>query len=234
LEFGLACLAWLPVMAATRIAHGDDPVRRVPGQWVRRLGRTTSRLTPLWKFSVEGVPPVDIRSRPYVVVANHESNADPFLISYLPLDMRFIAKESLFKPPVTGWILKMGGDIPLRRGQKDSVEQMFAECDRTLRHGMSVMVFPEGTRSKDGTLLPFKDGAFQMAVDAGVPILPVAISGTKDCLPKGSAWFGEAKAVAKMLPRIETEGLTRADVPRIRDEARSRIQEAVTELRARA
>jgi 1-acyl-sn-glycerol-3-phosphate acyltransferase len=234
LEFGLACLAWLPVMKAASIMHADDPVSRVPGQWVRRLGRTTSRLTPLWKFSVEGVPPVDVRSRAYVVVANHESNADPFLMSYLPLDMRFIAKEELFRAPVTGWILKMGGDIPLRRGQKDSVAQMFAECDRTLKHGMSVMVFPEGTRSKDGTLLPFKDGAFQMAIDAGVPILPVAISGTKDCLPKGSAWFGEAKAVAKMLPHIETTGLTRDDVPRIREEARNRIQEAVQELRARA
>ena len=67
---------------------------------MRRLGRTTSRLTPLWKFEVEGERPADIDTRPYVVVANHESQADPFLLSFLPFDMRWVAKQELFEPPV--------------------------------------------------------------------------------------------------------------------------------------
>ena len=231
LEFGLTCLAWVPVMKAVSLMHTDDPVHRVPGQWVRRLGRVTSNLTPLWKFSVEGEPPKDIAERAYVVVANHESQADPFLLSHLPWDMRWIAKESLFKVPVSGWILKMGGDIALRRGEKDSVSNMFDECDRTLRGGMSVMIFPEGTRSKDGTLGTFKDGAFQMAIRANVPILPIALAGTKDCLPKGSAWFGEARAAARVLAPISTEGLTLEDLPRLREQTRAAISEGALDLR---
>jgi 1-acyl-sn-glycerol-3-phosphate acyltransferase len=218
-------------MKVTSSLYGHDPTHRVQGQWVRRLGRAASNLTPLWKFSTDGLPPADIGRKPYVVIANHESQADPFLLSHLPWDMRWIAKESLFKPPVVGWILTMGGDIPLRRGERGSVEKMFDECRETLRNGMSVMIFPEGTRSKDGTLLPFKDGAFQMAIEAGVPILPVALSGTKDCMPKGSAWLGEAHAKARVLAPIATQGLTLEDVPRLREQARTTIGEAVVELR---
>ncbi len=232
LEFGLTCLAWVAVMRVTSSLHAHDPTHRVPGQWVRRLARVTSNLTPLWKFSTDGEPPSDIDRKPYVVIANHESQADPFLLSHLPWDMRWIAKESLFKPPVVGWILTMGGDIPLRRGERDSVQKMFDECRYTLQNGMSVMIFPEGTRSKDGNLLPFKDGAFQMAIEAKVPILPVALSGTKDCMPKGSAWLGEAHARARVLAPISTEGLTLADIPRIREEARATIGDAVLKLRA--
>ena len=231
LEFGLACLTWVPIMKVASSLHGHDPTHRVQGQWVRRLGRVASNMTPLWKFSTDGQPPADIHRKPYVVIANHESQADPFLLSHLPWDMRWIAKESLFKPPVVGWILTMGGDIPLRRGERGSVEKMFDECRYTLKNGMSVMIFPEGTRSKDGTLLPFKDGAFQMAIESGVPILPVALSGTKACMPKGSAWLGESHAKARVLAPISTEGLTLEDLPRIREEARATIGQAVLELR---
>jgi 1-acyl-sn-glycerol-3-phosphate acyltransferase len=231
-EFGACVGVWLPILAASRIAHRNDAVPRIPGRWLRRMARAAGRLSPLWKFEVRGTAPPDIATHAYVVVSNHESSADPFLLSWLPWDMRWVAKQELFRIPFAGWALTLSGDIPLRRGDAASVRAMLAECKRTLRAGLSVMMFPEGTRSADGTLGRFKDGAFDLAIDAGVPVLPVALTGTHECRPKGSLWFGEASAVVQVLEPIATQGMTAADLPRLRDESRERIAAAVGVLRA--
>jgi 1-acyl-sn-glycerol-3-phosphate acyltransferase len=232
-EFGACALAFLPVMGVMHTLHRGDPTQRVPGQWMRRFGRTTSRLTPLWRFSVEGPAPRDIDRRGYVVVANHESTADPFLLSSLPWDMRWVAKEELFHLPIVGLLMRFGGDIPLQRGSGDSVRTMLDECRRTLAAGMSVMIFPEGTRSPNGALLPFKNGAFELAVSMKAPILPIAVAGTRECRPKGSQWFGSAKATAQVLEPIETTALGADDVAAVREQTRERIAEALAPLRDR-
>jgi 1-acyl-sn-glycerol-3-phosphate acyltransferase len=147
--------------------------------------------------------------------------------------MRWVAKQELFDPPVTGWAMRFGGDIPLRRGARESVVEMMDECKRALAGGISVMMFPEGTRSKDGVLLPFKDGAFALAIAAGVPVLPVAIAGTRAMRPKHSKWFGRAHACAKMLDPIPTEGLDAGDVASLRERSRDTLVAALPDLRAR-
>lgn len=233
-EFIALGVAFLPIMAASRVRHRADTTRRVNGRWMRRFGKLTSSITPLWRFRVDGTPPADIDTRAYVVVSNHESNADPFLLSHLPWDMRWIAKQELFRQPLTGWLLTLGGDIPLRRGEKESVLEMLEECRRTLRAGLSLMIFPEGTRSKDGTLLPFKDGAFQLALECGVPVLPLALAGTKDCMQKGSFLLHEARATVRVLEPISTRGMTLEDLPRLRELCRDRIQAAANQLRGEA
>ncbi|MEY4513041.1 MAG: hypothetical protein RLZZ450_5163 [Pseudomonadota bacterium] len=209
----------------------DDPTHRLAGHWLRNFGKLTSQLTPLWDFSIEGEPPPDIDTRAHVVICNHESNADPFLLSWLPWDMRWISKEELFELPLLGTLMRLGGDIALRRGDGDSVRDMLAECRATLGHGLSVMIFPEGTRSRDGTLGAFKDGAFRLAIEAQVPLLPVALAGTRSCLPKGSGALGEARAIARVLPALDTRGLTLDDVPALREQARAAIAAAVDDLR---
>jgi 1-acyl-sn-glycerol-3-phosphate acyltransferase len=229
-EFVAVLGGMLPFMAVAYVRH-EDP--RIPGRWMRRIGTLSTRLSPLWKFSVEGQGPADIQTRGYVVVANHESTADPFLLSHLPWDMRWIAKKELFRYPLVGWAMKLSRDIPLVRGDRESVRQMMDACKETLASGLNVMLFPEGTRSKDATLLPFKNGAFQLAIETGAPILPIALHGTHACRPKGSKWMEEASAVAKILSPIETAGLTLADVERVRDETRASIQSAVDALRLR-
>lgn len=231
LEFGVTVFAFMPIMAGSYLRHRGDPTMRKPGQWMRRLGWLTSRMTPLWDFGVKGEGPADILHRPYVVVANHESTADPFLISYLPWDMRWVGKEELFKLPVIGNCFTWAGDIPLRRGEGDSVREMMAECKRALAAGIPVMLFPEGTRSKTGELLPFRDGAFRLAIEAGVPVLPLAVAGTRECRPKGSKWFGEARAKVQVLAPISTEGLGLEDVAALRERARDAIADALVELR---
>ncbi len=226
-EFGLVMAAFYPLLGIAHWRHRGDPTQRVPGQWMRRLGRTAARLTPLWKFSVEGTIPADIQQRPYVVIANHESVADPFLLSFLPWDMRWVGKEELFKIPFIGTMMRWSGDIAVRRGKGESVREMFEACHETLRAGQSVMLFPEGTRSADGALQKFKDGAFQLAIEAQVPVLPVAVSGTRECRPKGSKWFGDATAFARVLTPIETKGMTVDDVPKLREAARTQIAESL-------
>ena len=232
-EFLLSALAFAPLIGAARLSSWSDPTHRRAGHWLRNFGKLTSALTPLWDFSVEGEPPADIGSRAYVVVSNHESNADPFLLSWLPWDMRWISKEELFRLPFLGALMRMGGDIALRRGDGDSVRDMFAQCRATLERGLSVMIFPEGTRSRDGSLGAFKEGAFRLAIEAGVPVLPVALSGTRACLPRGSGALGEARAIARVLTPIETRGLTLSDVESLSQQARKQIEQARDELRTR-
>jgi 1-acyl-sn-glycerol-3-phosphate acyltransferase len=106
---------------------------------------------------------------------------------------------------------------------------MFDECRRTLQAGVSVMIFPEGTRSKNGELQPFKDGAFQLAIDAGAPLLPLAVSGTRDCMQKGSFLLHEARAVVRVLEPIDTQGCGPGDVERVKQLARERIKSALAE-----
>ncbi len=221
--FFLAVFVFLPIMAAVALVARRDPGRRLRGRWMRRFGRLTSELTPLWRFRVEGRTPPGIDERAYVVVANHMSTADPFLLSHLPWDMRWVAKAEAFRVPITGWLIGLGGDIPVRRGARASIERMFAAAHATLASGLSVMLFPEGTRSPDGQLQAFKDGAFDLAIEAQVPVLPVVVHGTRACRPKGSLWFGDATAVARVLEPISTEGLTSVDAPALRERVRELI-----------
>lgn len=230
-EFFTTAVAMLPIMAISSARHRSDPTQRLPGRWMRRFGRITSTLTPVWDFGVEGTAPADVLSRAYVVVSNHESTADPFLLSFLPWDMRWVAKEEIFKMPLLGWLMRCGGDIPLRRGDRESVKEMFAECARTLERGMPVMMFPEGTRSPDGRLLPFKDGAFELAIKTQSPVLPLALAGTRSCRPKGSLWFGQARARVRVLEPISTEGMTLDDLAELKALVRERISVATRELR---
>jgi 1-acyl-sn-glycerol-3-phosphate acyltransferase len=200
---------------------------------VRRIARVSLSVTTIWRFSIEGSAPPDIRDRAYVVVANHQSMADPFLLSLLPWDMRWVSKASLFRVPIVGWVLRLGGDISLQRGDGESVRAMLAECRHALDGCLPVMLFPEGTRSRTGEVERFKDGAFELAVERGVPILPVAIAGTARCMRKGAFRLCRGKAVARILPPIDTRALAEADVPRIRDLTRDVVAAAAADLEAR-
>ena len=230
-EFTACVVVWIPLLGAVRLLHRGDDVPRVAGRWFRRMGKTVSALSPLWDFSTEGAPPADIATRPYVVVANHVSMADPFLLSWLDWDMQWVGKEELFRMPVLGWLFRLAGDIPLRRGSHESVVAMLDACRHAIDCGLSVMLFPEGTRSRDGSVRTFKDGAFQLAVEKGVPILPLAIAGTEGCFTNGVR-FGQSRAIVRVLEPIQVSGKGEDEVVRVRDLAQGRIGAAVRELEA--
>jgi 1-acyl-sn-glycerol-3-phosphate acyltransferase len=202
-----------------------DRGRYHAGRAFRQLAVSHVALTRLWNFETEGTPPEGPR-RPYVVVSNHESYADIFLVSHFPWEMKWLSKHTIFKIPVMGWMMRMALDVPVRRGERESAIAALAECRDRLARRVSVMIFAEGTRSRTDELLPFKDGAFQLAIEARVPILPIAIAGTRACMAKGSFAFRHAHAKARVLAPIATDGLTLADLPALRDGTRATIDAA--------
>ena len=217
----LCILIWFPVMLILLLVTGPfDRGRYIVGYVFRRIGPAMATLNPLWQFRYSGTMPQNPR-HPYVVVSNHESFADILLISHLPWEMKWLSKAELFRIPIMGWMMWLAGDIPVKRGFGPSAVEAMERCRKALRQRVSVMIFPEGTRSKTAELLPFKDGAFRLAIEAGVPILPLALSGTGTALPKHGWRFGRAAAHLRVLEPVDTAGLTLADVPalkaRIRD-----------------
>jgi 1-acyl-sn-glycerol-3-phosphate acyltransferase len=201
-----------------------DPGRYAAGRAFRLVGVSALRLNPLWRFRTRGRL-ADPR-RPYVVIANHESYADVFLISCFPWEMKWLSKDTMFKIPLMGWMMQMAGDVRLVRGDRDSTLSAIAQCRDRLAKRVSVMIFPEGTRSRTREMLPFKDGAFRLAVESGVPLLPIALAGTRHAMAKGSFRFQPSRALAQLLEPIETTGLTMADLPALKKQARERIDEA--------
>jgi 1-acyl-sn-glycerol-3-phosphate acyltransferase len=221
----LVLLGFFYVGAVWLVTAPFDRGRYHAGRAFRQLAVSHVALTGLWRFETEGSPPGGAR-RPYVVVSNHESYADIFLFCHFPWEMKWLSKHTIFRIPVMGWMMRMALDVPVRRGQRESALAALAECRDRLARRVSVMIFPEGTRSRTDELLPFKDGAFHLAIQSKVPILPIAVAGTRNCMAKGSFSFRPAHAKARVLTPIPTEGLTLADVPALRDRARETIDAA--------
>jgi 1-acyl-sn-glycerol-3-phosphate acyltransferase len=225
---GLSIAVLFPVVSLFRILGWPfDRVNYVGGRIFRWVGLWTAATTPRWKFSVRGTPPADPR-RPYVVVANHESFSDILLLCHLPWEMKWLSKVEIMKIPVLGWVMWMANDIPVKRGRAVSVRDAMAACRERLAQRCSVMMFPEGTRSLTEEMLPFKDGAFRLAIDAGVPILPLALHGTRDAIAKHDWRINPAVAVVEILEPIESAGKTTAA---LKQEARDRIEAARNKLR---
>jgi 1-acyl-sn-glycerol-3-phosphate acyltransferase len=194
-------------------------------------GVLASQLMPLWTFRLQGEVPQVLPER-LVVVSNHESHADPFLISRLPWEMKWLSKAVLFKIPFVGWSMWMAGDIPVRRGDRNSAQGAMAICRRKLELGVPVMIFPEGTRSPSGEMLPFKEGAFRLAIEAQADILPVAVYGTRQAVPKHSWRVGRSRAFVTVGQPISTQGMSLSDVGRLSELARTQIQALRERLKA--
>jgi 1-acyl-sn-glycerol-3-phosphate acyltransferase len=224
-------LIWLPIVAIVFAATVPfDPGRYAAGRWFRRAAMAAVAINPLWKFRTSGYRVTDPR-RPYVVVANHESYADIFLISHLPWEMKWLSKAEIMRLPLMGWLMRMAGDIPVHRGNARSRSEALDGVRDRLRKGVSVMIMPEGTRSPNEEMLPFRDGAFRVAIEMGLPVLPIAVAGTRNAMAKGSLRFNRTVAEARVLPPLETAHLTEADVAMLRDTVRAQIDEARTRLR---
>ncbi len=201
-----------------------DRNRTVAGRFLRIVGVLITKTFPPWRLRVEGRWPP---GGPFVVVANHQSMLDILLLSRLPREMKWVAKEELFGIPLVGWMLRMSGDIRIRRGDAESGGEALGVAKAYLARGMNVMMFPEGTRSATGKLLPFKKGAFRLAIEAGVPVLPVAVNGTAQGMPKGGPWVRPCRAVARLLEPVAVAGLGADDAIVLRDTVRERIAAAL-------
>jgi 1-acyl-sn-glycerol-3-phosphate acyltransferase len=232
LALGVIVAIWLPLTFIVWVATMPfDKGRYWTGFVFRRLCVVHQWLNPMWKFRTTGLKVADPR-HPYVMVSNHESFVDMLLISHLPFEMKWLSKESILKIPAVGWLMRMAGDVKLVRGNKESIVAAMAECSRVLDNKVSVMLFPEGTRTRDGSLGEFKDGAFRLAIEHQVPILPMVVDGTRTALAAGGWLMNVTDAQVKVLEPIPTEGLTLADVPALRDRVRTLIADELAAIRA--
>lgn len=218
-------LIWLPLLGAVRLFE-RDPRRVATARWFRRLGRVLSKVNP-WRLHISGTERIR-QGGVYVVVSNHQSLADIPVISHLLLDTKWLGKAELFRIPVVGWMMSLAGDIPVRRGDRRQAAQALMQCARTLRQGISMVFFPEGTRSSKGEILPFNDGPFKLSIREQVPVLPLVIEGSGAALPRGGWLFGPAQDIyLSVLDPVTPDGLDSDRAGEFRDAIR---QTMVAEL----
>lgn len=188
---------------------------------------TVLRTNPFWKVDVQGLEQID-KSRTYVIVANHQSIADIIILYQTRMQFKWVAKDSLFRIPFLGWCMHLAKHINLVRGSSTSILHVYRKAGTWLKDDISVMFFPEGARSKTGELTKFHSGAFKLAIKKGVPILPIAINGTANAIPKGKLILPSNASISMtVLPAIETEGLHPRDCTRLMDSARTMIENAL-------
>ena len=229
---GTLVLLWVPLLAiVVGLTWPFDRQRYIAGRLFRQVGVIAAKANPLWRFRWAGTPPADPR-RPFVVVSNHESFSDILLLSHLPWEMKWLSKAEILRIPVLGWCMRLAGDIPIWRGKMESARGAMSQALGVLRGKVSVMIFPEGTRSPTDALLPFKDGAFRLAIEAGVPVLPLVVVGTRNALAKHDWRMNPADATVTVLEPIETTGLTLDDVATLKERVRNVILQARERLRA--
>lgn len=195
-----------------------------PGDWVIRLGRLWARGicaasgVVIDRSGIENLP----ASPPFILISNHQSHFDllAFILGF-PVSFRVVAKRFLFYIPIFGWCLWASGMIPIDREKRASAFKSLERAAVRARTGVPILFFAEGTRSPDGALLPFKKGAFVIAVKSGIPIVPVSISGSHGVLPRNSIRIRPGRIGIRFGPAIRAEEYTletkEALIARVRD-----------------
>jgi 1-acyl-sn-glycerol-3-phosphate acyltransferase len=188
LVFGLTSPVGLVVgLLLALYSAATDPDRRLVHAFICRWCFSYLRVSPGWKVEVTGRE--KIPAGPCVLVANHQSMADIVACMGLRTQFKFVSKASLFHLPLVGWMMRLARYVSVERGRPKSMRQMMNDCRGWLRRGIPVLLFPEGTYSQDGALLPFKRGAFQLAIEAQVPVVPVLLTGTTGLVVGDGPWM---------------------------------------------
>ncbi|HQP92225.1 MAG TPA: lysophospholipid acyltransferase family protein [Candidatus Omnitrophota bacterium] len=213
----LTIAVYLAMLVCVILLYPFDRKRAVAHMQCFWWSTAVIALNPYWKLEVSGKENID-RKRKYVIVVNHQSLADIVLIYQTKMQFKWVAKDVLFKIPFIGWCLSLAKHIKLERGNFGSIKRAYRAAGGWLRRGMSVLFFPEGTRSKTEEMGVFQNGAFKLAIQENVPILPIILCGTGTAIPKGS-WIFNVRTLAKLkiLPAIETTGYRPADFVKLRD-----------------
>jgi len=201
-----------------------------------RTGRRQAAIARAWskvllfasgvKVRTDGRDKID-RNGSYIFASNHASYMDtPVILANIPVQFRFLAKKGLFSIPFLGWHLTRAGHVPVYRDNpRAAVKTLGLAADRVQKQGISLLVFPEGGRTQDGELQEFKDGAAYMAIRAGVPIVPVALIGTRPILPFGSGTPRSGTVEMRIGEPIPTAGLKLHDRARLTQDVRDRVLE---------
>jgi 1-acyl-sn-glycerol-3-phosphate acyltransferase len=183
------------------ISPGENKAHRVASIWARILLILTN--TRVKVIGTENV----LAGKPQIFMANHQSDFDILIVlAHIPGQFRWIVKKELFNIPVFGTAMRSAGYIEIDRQHHESAMMSVDEAARKIKEGKSVMSFPEGTRSRDGSIRPFKKGMFHLAIKSGVPIVPISIVGAKDIMPKRSLYIKPGKVTLVFDKPIDVSG----------------------------
>lgn len=220
---GLATLViGLPAIVLGMVVPGQSRKGRI-FRWVTRSYSMT--LLPVFGVTVEtrGLSRVD-RNVPYVFMSNHASHVDSLALAVsIPHPLHWVFKKELSKIPVFGWVLLSLGQIMVDRRSAAQSRTALSSAAAALKGNNSVLIYVEGTRSKDGKLQPLKKGGFHIALQAQLPIVPVLISGSHDIVPPGSLRVRPGRVVVELFDPIPTAGKTEADVPELMAKVRDAL-----------
>jgi 1-acyl-sn-glycerol-3-phosphate acyltransferase len=202
-----------------------------------RKGRVVHRYARLWgkaalmanRVKVEMMGMEHLKGEgPYIFMSNHQGSYDIFaLLGYLPFQFKWLAKKELFSIPFFGWTMAAAGYIRIdREGTRETVEAM-NEAARKIRDGMSIVIFPEGSRSSDGSIQPFKKGGFTLAIKSGVPVVPITITGSRDIMPRDRLTVTSGEIQIQMGHPIETQDYSLKDRKSLMEKVRKAISENI-------
>ena len=186
---------------------------------------------PTWRRKIEGLENID-KKKSYVIVINHNSMVDILALYFLPLNFRWVSKREVFRIPYVGQLLTIHGDIAIDRSKgADSMRKVTEDGKMWIGRGASIAMFPEGTRSKSGEMGRFKQGAFALAKEAGVEILPVAMHGTRTVLNKFYLVNWRNVLKVSVLPPISAEEVAATPMPELMEKTRTMMCEKYNQLR---
>ena len=200
-----------------------------------RSGRLQHWCASTWSRMIARTALLDVRVRgaehlrageSYVFLSTHQSWMDiPVMLGYLPSQLRIAAKREVFLIPFLGWHLRRAGHIAINRGSTQEAVASLRRAARDLRGGVSAFLFPEGTRSRDGALQPLKKGGFRLALESGLPVVAVTITGTRGAMPRGSMVLRAGPVEMHLAPPVPTRGLSDADLPALMQQVRDAMEE---------
>ena len=186
---------------------------------------------PFWRVSIENRLVLN-KSKTYVIVSNHQSLLDILILFRLFKHFKWVSKTEIFRVPVIGWIMILNKYIKVKRGDKKSILKMMETCKKVLKSGISILMFPEGTRSVDGNLGVFKDGAFNLALETQTDILPIIIDGTSKAIPKKKLILSNKQTIRmKILDEIPVSDYIGKKVSEIRNSTFSIMNTELKKLR---
>ena len=220
LGFWFGSIAFVaPFLIAFFLIFGRENIIYSPVRLFVRAGLALAGV----KVEISGVEQLDPKQA-YIFTPNHQSFIEvPLLIAFLDWNPAFLAKKEVFKYPIFGYGIGLVGVVPVDRSNSQSAVESARKATENLRRGKSYIVYPEGTRSPDGRLQPFKKGAFLMALDAGVPVVPISISGATEVMPKATFKVFPETVRVTVHPPIPTADLKKENVAELVKAARDRI-----------
>lgn len=227
--FTLYTLIVFPFLVVLWIFTVPFDSTRCAVQWYSRFwSKGIYMLRFRWRITFKGLENID-PDQAYLIVSNHQAMLDIPLLLHIKKNFRFVSKKEVYSIPIFGWVLWLRGDVAITRGGTSSAKKMVKDCNALLKKGLSITLFPEGTRTKNGEIGSFHSGGFLVAKMGRVPILPVVISGNYDAFNSKYAWK-KREFTLSILPPVSAEVVSEMTMEELRDSVENLMKKEYTNI----